>query len=112
MTYQCDRCGACCRGTLIVEAYDLDVLREPRILDVDINGRQPTLDELSDEGGKCLVLAANKPCRFLEGDTSCSIYPTRPNACVGMEPGSDQCQDARRLANLPPLPPVPSNPMI
>ena len=33
--YQCDRCGACCQGHLIVEADDLDVLREPRLIDVD-----------------------------------------------------------------------------
>lgn len=33
--YECDKCGACCKGTLIVEADDLDVLREPRIIEAD-----------------------------------------------------------------------------
>ena len=33
--YECDRCGACCAGHLIVEAYHVDVLREPRLEPVD-----------------------------------------------------------------------------
>lgn len=28
--YECDQCGACCRG-LFVEVYQLDVDREPRV---------------------------------------------------------------------------------
>ena len=31
--YECDKCGACCRGNLLVEAYELDVLREPRLIE-------------------------------------------------------------------------------
>jgi hypothetical protein len=34
---------------------------------------------------------------------SCSIYRTRPNACLGMIPGGSQCDDCRRRAGLPPL---------
>ena len=103
--YECDRCGACCQGTLIVEAYYLDVLREPRVLDADVCGRRPTMDELSDET-RCIVLAANQACRFLSADGRCTIYPTRPNACVAMQAGDEQCQDARRQQGLPPLQPT------
>lgn len=102
--YECDCCGACCRGTLIVEAYYLDAVREPRILDADVSGRRRTMDDLSDDD-RCVVLAANRPCRFLSADGRCAIYPTRPNVCVGMEAGDEQCQEARARMGLPLLPP-------
>jgi len=102
--YDCDCCGACCRGTLIVEAYYLDAVREPRILDADVSGHRRTRDDLSDDD-RCVLLAANHPCRFLSADGRCAIYPTRPNVCVGMEAGDDQCQEARHRLDLPPLPP-------
>ena len=103
--YECDRCGACCRGTLIVEADYLDALREPRLLDADVCGRRPTINELSDDDGRCIVLAANQPCRFLFPDGRCTIYPTRPNNCVGMQAGDEQCQEARSQLGLLPLQP-------
>ena len=31
----------------------------------------------------------------------CSIYPTSPNACVGMQAGDEQCRDARAVEGLP-----------
>lgn len=102
--YECDRCGACCRGTLIVEAFHVDALREPRVLDADVTGRHPTIDELS-EDDRCIVLAANHPCRFLSAEGCCTIYPTRPNVCVAMQAGGEQCQEARRQLSLPPLSP-------
>lgn len=103
--YECDRCGACCQGTLIVEAFCLDVLREPRILDADVRGCRPTVEDLADET-RCIVLACNRPCRFLSTDGRCTIYPTRPNVCVDMQAGDEQCQEARRLRALPPLQPL------
>ena len=106
--YECDCCGACCKGTLIVEADYLDVLREPRLLDADVTGRQTTLAELAEDDGRCILLAASKPCRFLSIEGHCTIYPTRPNVCVEMQAGDEQCQDARRRLDLPLLEPVPS----
>jgi len=46
------------------------------------------LEELRDDM-KIVLLACgkDKPCMFLAEDNRCSIYPTRPNACVGMEAG-------------------------
>ena len=108
--YECDGCGACCKGTLIVEANYLDVLREPRLLGADVTGRRTTIAELAEDDGRCILLAANKPCQFLSPEGRCTIYPTRPNVCVEMQAGDEQCQDARRRVGLPPLQPVPPTP--
>ncbi|HOW72216.1 MAG TPA: YkgJ family cysteine cluster protein [Phycisphaerae bacterium] len=105
--YECDRCAACCQGTLIVEAHYLDALRERRILGANLSGRDVSLDELDDEG-RCVVIAAGSPCRFLDDNDRCTIYPTRPNACVGFEAGHEQCQQARCQQGLPPLQPLPA----
>ena len=110
--YECDKCGACCTGNLLVEAYDLDVLREPRLADADIGQwtRGMTLQTLMaelEQEGKCLLLAGGvHTCTFLRDDNTCGIYPTRPNVCVGMQAGGDQCQQARGMEGLPPLAPV------
>jgi len=107
--YECDCCGACCQGHLIVEADQIDVRREPRLIQSDPHyaGRsvRDALQELS-EVGKCVVLAANRPCTFLSTDCRCSIYPTRPDACIAMDPGDQQCQEARAAQGLPPLEPI------
>lgn len=107
--YECDCCGACCNGALIVEADYLDVLREPRLLDADVTGRRTTLAELAEDDGRCVLLAASKPCRFLSPEGRCTIYPTRPNVCVEMQAGDEQCQDARCRSGLQRLEPVQPN---
>jgi len=86
---RCLRCGACCRG-LIIEAYWHDVLREPRLLDAKTNPTGLTPEDLAG-GDKCIILVF--PCPFLGEDNLCVIYSTRPNACVGFEPGSQQCRE-------------------
>jgi Fe-S-cluster containining protein len=99
--FTCDQCGACCRGTLIVEADDLDYLREPKLAQADPYYTslkpQEVLDKLTAEFGTALIIACgqDRPCPFLSADATCSIYPTRPNACVGMQAGDEQCQQAR-----------------
>ena len=112
--YECDHCGACCNGTLIVEAYDLDVMREPTLIIAegresdDANALRDLMFEFEEEFGRCLILACGqgKPCPFLESDNRCSIYPTRPNACVAMEAGDEQCQRARKEMGLEQLLPI------
>ena len=103
----CDQCGACCRGHLIVEADDLDVLREPLLISADPEyaGRSPddVVRELQSDVGYCIALACGAPCPFLV-DNRCSIYPTRPNACVGMQAGDEQCQMARREEGIAAFP--------
>lgn len=112
--YDCDKCGACCKGTLLVEAFDLDAIREPRLLGADIGtwARGKTHDVLMaelEQDGRCLIIAGGgHACRFLQGDNACGIYPTRPNECVAMEAGDEQCQMAREEVGLPPLEPRPA----
>ena len=101
--YECDKCGACCKGSLIVEADDLDVMREPRLIDADRHHRGKSVEQMVFEiqhEGKAVMLACASACSFLGADNHCSIYPTRPNVCVGMEAGDEQCQDARLSAGL------------
>lgn len=109
--YECDGCGACCQGLLLIEVYELDLLREPRLQTVDPRhagrSRADSLDELSDPD-RCLIIAGC--CPFLSPDKRCSIYPTRPNACVAMAAGDEQCQQVRRDVGLPPLAPLPQEP--
>ena len=112
MKYECDKCGACCQGHLIVQAEDLDVLREPRLIEADPRLAGKPIDEvmaeLQDDFGRVITLAcgAARPCPFLDAGNTCSIYPTRPNDCVAMQAGDEQCQQSRQDAGLPPLQPL------
>jgi Fe-S-cluster containining protein len=105
-TYECDKCGACCRGSLIVEADDLDVLREPRLIDADPHHRSKSVGQMVHEiqnEWKAVIIGGGRPCTFLNADNGCSIYPTRPNCCVGLEAGDEQCQSSRADIGLAPL---------
>jgi Fe-S-cluster containining protein len=108
--FECDNCGACCQGHLIVEADDFDVLREPRLIEADKHHCGKSVEvvvaEIQTEF-KAVFLALGAPCPFLSPDKLCAIYPTRPNCCVGMQAGDEQCQDARAAAGLLPLEPLP-----
>jgi len=105
--YVCDQCGACCKGHLIVEVEELDILREPRLIDADQHHRGKSVETMLAQysQGLAVILAITKPCPFLAED-QCSIYPTRPNCCVGMQAGDEQCQEAREAEGLPPLLPM------
>ncbi len=94
---------------MIVEAYDLDVMREPHLVGAAKPLREnQTWDTLMEDfaAGKCLMIAGGNACKFLSDTFKCAVYPTRPNACVGMEAGDEQCQYARAAAGLDPLEPV------
>lgn len=105
-TYDCDHCGACCEGPFIIEADELDVMREPRLLDADPHHRGKTVEQMLEDmqEGMAVILGCGGPCAF-HADSRCSIYPTRPNCCVGLQPGDEQCQEARACKGLPPLEP-------
>lgn len=104
--YECDRCGACCLGHLLVEADLVDLLREPRLLEADRHRSGWSFDraaeDLEDED-RSLLIAGGTRCPFLGADNRCSIYPTRPAACVAMQAGEKQCQQVRHQAGLEPL---------
>ncbi len=82
----CKRCGACCRRS-IIEIHHLDIVREPRLLEVaellDGNGRIQYASDWEKE------YSLPMPCAFLV-DNKCSIYPTRPNVCVTFDPDGDE----------------------
>jgi Fe-S-cluster containining protein len=64
------------------------------------------LDEL-EQDGKCLIIAGGvHACGFLRQHNSCDISPTRPNVCVAMQAGDDQCQESRRSEGFPELKPI------
>lgn len=107
--FECDKCGACCKGSLIVEVEDLDVIREPRLIDADAHHADTPVDQMvreMREEWKGVIIACGKPCSFLGQDNQCTIYPTRPNCCVALQAGDEQCQDARAAAGLQPLLPI------
>jgi Fe-S-cluster containining protein len=110
LRYDCDKCGACCKGSLLIEADDLDVLREPRLINADRHHAGKSVVQMVQEiqtEGKAILLACGSPCTFLGADNACTIYPTRPNVCVAMQAGDEQCQEARSEQGLPPLMPRP-----
>jgi len=112
--YVCDpNCGACCKGHLIVEVEDIDIIREPRLIEADRHHAGKTIEKMLDDyqRGMVVIISCSKPCPFL-AENKCTIYPTRPNCCVAFEAGSDDCQDCRRAEGLPPLLPVQEPPVI
>lgn len=95
--FRCDNCGACCQK-LIVEATHLDAKREPRLYEIFTGDREKLRI-----GAHVISLydLDKKQCPFLDERCHCSIYPTRPNECVDVEPGDAKCQQARNMAGLP-----------
>ncbi len=96
--YECDGCGVCCRGKL-VDVFEVDVLREPRISEKMLALKEPGFD------GEIAYLncMGDGSCAFLDGENRCGIYPTRPTVCVLFPAGGKQCQEVRQAAGLPPL---------
>ena len=112
--FECDQCGACCNGSLIVETDEIDLMREPRLIEAEpsLKGYSvpQVLEKYENETGFAILLAcsSDRPCPFLVGK-KCSIYPTRPNVCVAMQAGDEQCQEARKATGLEPLAPIQQN---
>jgi Fe-S-cluster containining protein len=102
--YECDGCGACCR-TWPVLVGEEDAQREVRIT---IEGRM-----LPEHLGspywryQLFPMPFHEGCCFLDGERRCTIYATRPRVCREFVVGGERCQEARRLAGLPPLAPQP-----
>lgn len=96
--FACDQCGACCQA-LIVEADEIDVRREPKLLEYLVGDRDRLRQGLV---SITLFSAETKSCPFLCGGR-CSIYQTRPLECVAVEPGDAKCQQARWVKKLPML---------
>jgi Fe-S-cluster containining protein len=121
--YECDGCGECCRQ-LIIEVAEVDLIREPRLIPHVEPFRCPPGFVLADDdgeeveeqvpgygGGGNLACGEGKPCGLLsppgpDGRRGCTVYPTRPGACVYMPAGGEQCQRSRLMAGLARLRPA------
>lgn len=116
-TYECDRCAACCAFPIIEIDY-IDFLREPRLRDVVKPFKVPEGQHIVDDNdepienqdpymaGGLLGCGKTMPCPMLGADKLCTIYPSRPNCCVGFQAGSELCQESRVAHGLPRLEPV------
>jgi len=93
---ECKQCGSCCRQA-IVEIEHLDIVREPRLLKhaqlMDGNGKIKYDSDWEKE--YLLACGETMRCFFLKNNR-CQIYPTRPNVCVYLEPGGEQCEMYRK----------------
>ncbi len=91
---ECKQCGQCC-CSLIIEIDHLDIVREPKLAEhavlLDGNGTM----KYESDWEKIYNLTFCKPCPMIE-DNKCSIYPTRPNCCVGFKVGSEQCKFSKQ----------------
>jgi len=93
-----------------VDAFEIDVLREPRIVTADPYYAGGSIEEafriLQDEYRCVLLAGGGGPSVFLDPNNTCTIYATRPSECVAMQAGDEQCQEVREAEILPPLEPI------
>jgi Fe-S-cluster containining protein len=106
VTYDCQRCGACCKNppdnraegfTSWVEVEPGDrILTQPelvrRLLVEDADG-VPHLRLAPD--GRCLALRGSVGAR-----NACTIYHHRPSPCRRVQPGDPHCLRARAAHHL------------
>lgn len=102
--FDCATCGACCR-----EAFDTVPVEDG---DEAMRTRRPEWLQV-DADGHCSIRRVPSPtgcgtrCAALRGDGGgetpfrCDLYPDRPEACSGLEEGSEACRFARRRVGLP-----------
>jgi len=103
----CQKCGLCCRK-LILKIGCHDIVREPRLAAVakpfrDTEGPCGSIvggayDGLPIHEYPCHLLTTVDGCPMLGPDNLCTIYPTRPNVCVGFPVGGTQCRALRAAA--------------
>ncbi len=97
MGFECTRCGKCCRGSfadnsVILNSEDLHVLEKKLLKDefvvpmADISGELRESHLIDENGvlhtfGWMLKRDENRDCGFLENDSKCRIYDSRPFLC-------------------------------
>lgn len=96
----CDMCGACCRTFPILVSIG-DGQREPRIAQEACSVEPWNRNEEWEY--KLHPLPFTRGCLFLDEGNRCSIYDTRPRVCRVVEPGGEQCVEARARVGLAPL---------
>lgn len=83
-TYQCVRCGNCCRwpGDVNVTAAEVPVIAQ--FLDLEEDAFIEKYTRLnSKRSGLSIIDKPNGECVFLEGVNTCRIQPVKPTQCAG-----------------------------
>ena len=101
MTFDCQRCGACCFGldVLLTDAEADDFESRPdrvRLTVLHPRTAAPPLRFMKREAGtdRCVALEGSL------GDCRCGIYGERPALCRDFAPGSPDCLAARARAGF------------
>ena len=95
----CVVCGRCCHhGPRTVHLLEADEVRlGKRLLEqyTELDARPPWMRFLKNAGYRCGGLDVS-----VDGQYPCAIYPSRPEDCRIVEPGSPACLEARALGHL------------
>lgn len=105
--FDCQSCGACCCNS----AKNIKI-QSRAYVEVDETSAllksKPLLKQLAErrEGAWFMKLVGDEQrCTALSGAigerVGCDIYVLRPSGCRRVNPGDDECLDARRLHGLP-----------
>jgi len=92
----CVKCGACCRGYSI-EIQEQDAIREPNLLNYatpwqDIPEKQ---NHLLKKSPWVIITDDKSHCPFLDENSRCRTYPTRPQICRSIIPTYLTCHASR-----------------
>ncbi len=98
----CQSCGACCiyGGDVVVEATDPHL---PLHLTRSVRGRVGFGSWEAIDGTRIMARRACNGCaalRIKSGRYRCRIYDSRPSACRKFEAGSEECDAARKKAEM------------
>ena len=81
-TWDCQRCGNCCRWPGIVKVNDDELQRIADFLDMPLQDFIDNFTELRpDRKGLTLISRDDDSCSFLEGKNHCHIQPGKPQQC-------------------------------
>jgi Fe-S-cluster containining protein len=105
MTFDCRRCGACCKNGAenrhegsdewIEVAEDEPIARRKRGAALIVRNEGGLLHMRLVDGGRCIALHGSIGARV-----RCSIYDVRPRPCRRVQPGDPSCLRARADAGL------------
>ena len=81
-TWNCQRCGNCCRWPGIVKINDGEIARIAKFVGIDEQDFIDKYTELRpDRKGLTLISKEDDSCIFLEGKNHCTIQPVKPQQC-------------------------------
>lgn len=95
----CVECGRCChhvpRTVHLLEGDEERMGKRLLELYTELDERPPWMRFIKNAGDRCGALDVSTP-----GAYPCAIYPSRPEDCRIVEPGSPACLEARALGHL------------